>query len=136
MNQETPVRSYAVSNRELVEAFGRYLIARGQSPATIRAYRDSVERLVDSIGATSVSEVDRGTIRQLQAGLCDKGLDSNSIRLHTCALRCFFKFIRLTGLTKHDPTLLLSHRKTPGRLPRGPGRRGGRTADSGGPGPV
>ena len=118
MSQETPLRSYAKANRELVEAFERYLIARGQSPSTIRAYRDSVERLVGSLGATSVSEVDRSTIRQLLAGLYDKGLDSNSIRLHTCALRSFFKFIRLTGLTKHDPTLLLAHRKTPGRLPR------------------
>jgi site-specific recombinase XerD len=115
--KETPVRSYAVANRELVKAFERYLIARGQSASTLRAYRDSAQRLVDSLGATSVSEVDRGTIRQLQADLCDKGLESNSIRLHTCGLRSFFKFVRLTGLTNRDPTLLLSHRKVPGRLP-------------------
>src|ERR1700733_1567683 len=44
-------------------------------------------------------------------------LDS-SVRLHTAALRFFWKFIGLSGITRHDPTLMLSHRKLPGRLPR------------------
>jgi len=113
-----PVRSFAKENRELAAAFARYMLARGCSPRTIRAYADSVGRLVEYLGASSVAEVERRTIRQLLAELYKKGITSNSIRLHTCGLRAFFKFIRLTGLTKHDPTLLLAHRKIMGRMER------------------
>ncbi len=113
-----PVRSYAKANRELLGAFERYLVARGQSSGTIRAYKAAVLTLVESLGSASIAEVDRDTLRQLLGQLYKKGLDSNTIRLRTCALRAFFKFIRLTGLTKHDPTLALAHRKIPGRVQR------------------
>jgi len=56
---QSPVRSYAKANRELSAAFERYLIARGFSPRTIRAYSDSVCRFVDMLGATSVAEAER-----------------------------------------------------------------------------
>jgi site-specific recombinase XerD len=115
---QPPVRSYAKTNRELAAAFERYMLARGNSPGTIRSYRDSVGRLLDMLGASSIAEVERDTLRGLLGKLYERGLTSSSIRLHTCALRAFFKFIRLTGLTKHDPTFSLPHRKVPGRLPR------------------
>jgi integrase/recombinase XerC len=118
MSAATPLRSYAKANRELAAAFERYLVARGQPQTTIRAYKAPVLTLIESLGATSIAEVDRARIRLLLADLYQKGLDSNTIRLRTIALRAFFKFIRLTGLTKHDPTLGLAHRKIPGRLQR------------------
>ena len=113
----TPTKSHARSNRELVESYERYLIARGNAAPTIRAYLDGVNRLVDGLGAASVVELERDTIRQTLGQWYDKGLTANSIRLHVCALRSFFKFIRLTGLTKHDPMLLVGYRKLPTRLP-------------------
>jgi integrase/recombinase XerD len=113
-----PVRSYASSNRELAEAFERYLISRGFSAPTLRAYMDSVNRYVEMLHSTSVVDATRREIREFQAGLLRRGLSSNSLRLHTIALRGFHKFISLSGLTKHDPTLLLSPRKLPGRIPR------------------
>lgn len=116
-SHQTPIRSYSGSNRKLLEAYCRYLVARGQAAATIRSYRDSVSRLVESLGAESVIGAERSEIRALLAKLYGKGLADNSIRLHTAALRSFFKYLRLTGLTKHDPTLMLAHRKVPGRLP-------------------
>jgi len=102
---------------ELVNSFCRYMVARGQAAPTIRSYRDSVSRLVESLGSESIVDVERSEIRLLLGKLYGKGLSGNSIRLHTAALRSFFKYLRLTGLTKHDPTLMLAHRKTPGRLP-------------------
>jgi site-specific recombinase XerD len=111
-------RSHAVSNRELAEAFERYLISRGFSPPTLRAYMDSVNRYVEMLHSTSVVDAERREIREFQARLLKRGLSSNSLRLHTIALRGFHKFISLSGLTKHDPTLLLSPRKLPGRIPR------------------
>ena len=35
---DSPVRSFAQTNRELAEAFERYLISRGFSAPTLRAY--------------------------------------------------------------------------------------------------
>jgi integrase/recombinase XerD len=111
-------RSYAKTNRELVAAFERYLVSRGRSSTTIRAYRAPSLDLVDFMGARSLAEVDRSTLRQFLMRLQAKGVCANTIRLRTCALRAFFRFIRLTGLTDGDPTLLLAHRKLPERKPR------------------
>src|SRR4029077_10664797 len=96
-------RSYAQSNRELAEAFERYLIARGFSPPTLRAYMDSVNRYVEMLHSTRVVDAQRKEIREFQASLLKRGLHPNSLRLHTIALRGFHKFISLSGLTKHDP---------------------------------
>ncbi len=117
MSDATPVRSFSQANSELVKAYERYLVARGNAGPTIGAYLDAVNRLVESVGAASVVEVERDTIRRVLGDWYKKGLTANSIRLHTCALRSFFKFIRLTGLTKHDPMLLIACRKIPTRLP-------------------
>jgi site-specific recombinase XerD len=113
----TPLKSHARSNRELVESYERYLVARGNAAATRHAYLDAVNRLVDGLGAESVVDLDRAAIRVTLAKWHEKGLTANSIRLHVCALRSFFKFIRLTGLTRHDPMLLVGYRKLPTRLP-------------------
>jgi integrase/recombinase XerC len=113
----TPMRSHARSNRELAESYERYLIARGNAAETRRAYLDAVNRLVDGLGAASVVGLDRSALRYQLGEWYKKGLAANSIRLHTCAFRSFFKFITLTGLTNHDPTLLLGRRKIPTRVP-------------------
>jgi integrase/recombinase XerC len=113
----TPMKSHAGSNRELVESYERYLLARGNTAETRRSYLDPANRLVAAIGAASVVDIERSTIRQLLGSWCEKGLTANSIRLHVCALRSFFKFVTLTGLTNHDPMLLVGYRKIPTRLP-------------------
>jgi site-specific recombinase XerD len=79
---------------------------------------DSVNRYVEMLGSVSVVDATRREIREFLTALLNRGLSANSLRLHTIALRGFHKFIRLSGLTKHDPTLLLSSRKLPGRIPR------------------
>jgi site-specific recombinase XerD len=89
MQGASPVKSYAIANRELVAAFERYLIARGQPHTTIRAYKAAVLTLIESLGATSIAEVDRDTIRRLLGDLYEKGLSSKTIRLRTAALRAF-----------------------------------------------
>jgi len=50
------------SNKKLAESLERYLTAKGSAAPTIRAYLDAVNRLVDSLGAASVVDVERGTI--------------------------------------------------------------------------
>ena len=68
--------------------------------------------------AKDAAELDRSDIRKLQSHLLAKGIAENSIRLHVAAVRAFCKFLRLAGVTRHDPALLLSQRKTPSRVPR------------------
>jgi site-specific recombinase XerD len=115
---DLPVRSHAESNQKLKAAFERFLIARGLSKPTLRAYMDTVTRYVGSLGSLSAVDVERSDIRKFQSGLLAKGVCDNSIRLHTAALRAFYRFIRLTNLTIHDPMLLHSYRKVPRRIPR------------------
>jgi len=115
---QTPARSFAQANQELAEAFQRYMQARGFKPATLVSYGKSVRELVEFLGAKSLAEADRVKIRELLGRMYRRGLDPNTIRRHTASLRCFFKFVHLTGLTRHDPTLAISHRKLPGRIPR------------------
>jgi integrase/recombinase XerC len=112
-----PVRSYAEANLELGKAFDRYLEARGNSPETRRKYMEAVDRLVESIGSASVVELERSTIRMLFTEWESKGLHPNSSRLYVCGLRSFFKFVCLTGITRHNPMLLMGNRKIPTRIP-------------------
>jgi integrase/recombinase XerC len=111
-------RSYVDANRELVASFVRYMEARGMSAPTIRSYRDSCQRLAETMASRSIVELRRSDIRVFLTGLLKKGLTQSSVRLHTAALRAFYRFIGLSGLTRHDPMLMISHRKLPGRLPR------------------
>jgi integrase/recombinase XerD len=113
-----PERSFAKSNRQLVESFENYLVALGMAAPTRRSYLDSVGRFIEVLGSKDAAEADRGDIRRFQSTLLAKGLHANSLRLHIGGIRAFSKFLRLGGLTRHDPTLLLSHRKVGSRVPR------------------
>jgi site-specific recombinase XerD len=119
MGNPLPIRSHAEANRALAEAFDRYQVARGQSARTVSDYHDAVAEFLVLLGAESVVEADRAAIRKYQSRLLDRGLHENTLRLRTCALRAFFKFLSAAGLTRgQNPTLLLSYRKLPGRVPR------------------
>ena len=111
-------RSFAGSNEDLRAAFARYQVAIGQSEATIDDYADSIGRFLGTLGSESVLDAPRSAYRNFLAGFVDRGLCSNTIRRHTQALRAFCKFLRASSLMRHDPTLLLSQRKIPRRIPR------------------
>ncbi len=113
-----PVKSYARANQELAAAFSRYLQIRGFRPSTQVSYGKSVRWLVESLGSASIVVADRLEIRKFLGELVDRGVGSTTIRRHTASLRCFFRFLQLSGLRRHDPTLTLPHRRLPGRLPR------------------
>jgi integrase/recombinase XerD len=116
---ESPIRSYARANQELVASFERYLIARGTSPNTRIAYAETVASLIEMLGSQSVAAADRSAIRKFLGALCDRGLNPHSINRHTYAIRSFFKFVRLTGITcGGDVALTVPYRKLPHRVPR------------------
>jgi site-specific recombinase XerD len=115
---ESLIRSYAESNRALATAFSDYCCVRGFSPQTIRSYAEIVQRFIDQMGSASVADADRSVIRTYLGTLLSRGLSPKSVDKQTFALRSFFKFVQLSGLTRHNPTLMLSQRKIPGRIPR------------------
>ncbi len=111
-------RSFAGSNEDLRAAFARYQVALGQSEATIDTYSASIGQFLETLGSQNILDVTRSEIRNYLRNLADRGLGSNSIRKHTHAIRAFHKFLRVSSLTKDDPTLLLSQRKLPRRIPK------------------
>lgn len=117
MNENVLVRSHAENNRFLVSRFQVYLQSRGRSENTQRKYLESLTQLVAFLGSRDVLDLDRSTIRQIMTKWYGKGLHPNSVRLHIGAFRAFFKYLRVTGLAHHDPTLLMSHPKVPKRVP-------------------
>lgn len=66
----------------------------------------------------SALQANRTDVRTFLTRLLRKGLAGSSIQLHTAALRSFYRFVRMSGLSDHDPTLLLPQRKVSHRLPR------------------
>lgn len=116
-----PTQSFARANQELAASFERYLIARGTSLNTRIAYAETVSSLIEMLDSQSVAGADRSVIRQFLGTLCDRGLSPHSINRHTYAIRSFFKFIRLTGITcGHNLMLMMPYRKLPHRVPRVP----------------
>jgi site-specific recombinase XerD len=111
-------RSYAASNLELSSAFSCYVSTRGFSAQTVKTYTDTVGRFIEALGSTSAVEAGRPEIRKFLGNLLGRGCSANTARKHTCALRSFFKFLQLARLTRHDPTIMLSQRKIPRRIPR------------------
>jgi site-specific recombinase XerD len=112
------VRSYADSNRELIESFVRYMQARNLAESTMVSYRNTVERLLELIGSATVIGAKRSDIHNFLARLFRKELNPATINKHTAGLRAFFKFLRMAGLIEFDPMDLIPHRKLPKRLPR------------------
>ena len=97
---------------------GQFRAVHGISPVG-RKYADTCTRFVEGLGSLSAVEANRTDIRVFLSRLLRKGLASASLHLHsTAALRAFYRFIRISGLTAHDPTLLLANRKISHRLPR------------------
>lgn len=112
-----PERSYAKANRELIQSFGRYMEARGNSSETRRSYLRAITELVEAIGSQSVLNIERRDIRMLFTKWQRNGLKANSGRLYVCAFRAFFKFVQVAGLTRHNPMLLMGYPKVPTRIP-------------------
>jgi integrase/recombinase XerC len=113
-----PIRSYAGANRELCEAFKRYMEARGFAAATQKEYGDGACRYVESLRATGVAEATRADVRMFLGELYARGLSPSSVTKLTFGLRAFYKFLRFAGITHQSPMVTIPNRKLPKRLPR------------------
>ena len=115
---ETLIRSYAHSNRELVEGFASYMAARNLSKSTIVNYRFTVERFVESLGPISAVQARRANIHNFQAKMIGKGQSAASLNARIHALKLFYRFLALAGLVTHSPMAHIGCRKLPKRIRR------------------
>jgi site-specific recombinase XerD len=111
-------RDYREANLELIESYVRYCEARCFSPQVTRQRRAILVKMAEYIGSRSFVQVGRSDILALLEEMLQRGLGASTINKHTNGLRSFFRFLRLTDLISVDPTLQISHRKLPKRLPR------------------
>lgn len=111
-----PVRSHAEVNAKLVEAFERWLLVKNYAHTTRQVYTRAVHAFVDFLGATSVGEVDRATLRIF---LVRESPLPNRYQKLRLALRSFYKFLTLAGVVRLSPAQLIARPKLrPRSIPR------------------
>lgn len=96
------------------------VVERGDSPHTVRAYRDDVEAYlrwahrqgVDPYGATYRQ------MRRYLAELDQARYARTTVKRHLSALRSFFRWLNATGRTENDPVSVIQAPKGAHRLPK------------------
>lgn len=95
-------------------------VERGLAENTLLAYRNDLNKLlkqaVDS--KKGLLTLDRNDIVNLMAEMKDSGSNLSSISRMVSAIRGFYKFALVEGLTKNDPTAHLDNHKPWQTLPR------------------
>jgi site-specific recombinase XerD len=116
----SPVRSFAKSNNEFLEACMRYLELRNYPLPTRQAYRKSLEKFLRFVGPESVLDAEQSAIRQFFAELRVKGASANAIYRHRGMLRTFYRFLTLSEqFDRLSPAQFIEIPKLPPRrLPR------------------
>lgn len=107
--------------RDVATRFLKHLKTdRDDSSNTIRAYSDDLESYLRWAREAKIDPL-TPTYHQLRsylARLDRKGYARPTIVRHMSTLRTFFNWTNETGISQSDPTMELSHPKTPKRLPR------------------
>lgn len=100
------LRASAVkSNRELVEAFLRYMEARGLARNTIVAYRRSIGDFLEMLGPIDCRMASPATIREFFTDRIRMGRSQASLHIYNCAIRSFYKFLRLASAIRNLPRI-------------------------------
>lgn len=93
----------------------------GQSPATRRAYEGDVTAFADWLeraGLDAPASVDRLVLRRYLAYLSTRRYARRTIARKASALRCYFAWLRRSGVIATDPSRRLSAPAGEARLPR------------------
>ncbi|MEO8733587.1 MAG: tyrosine-type recombinase/integrase [Flavobacteriales bacterium] len=91
------------------------------SPLTVKAYRQDLGQfssfLQESIGLSGPEEATDKVVRAWMMHLLESGTGARSVNRKLSALRAYYRFARMVGVVKADPTALIEPPKTPARLP-------------------
>lgn len=107
-----------VQYKEAVEAFGVHLEkVRRLSPATVRAYRNDLRDLHDSVGDLDIVEIDLEHLREWLWRATRRGDARSTLARRAAAARSFFTWAGDEGLITADPSLRLVTPKRSRTLP-------------------
>jgi site-specific recombinase XerD len=113
-----PVRSHARDNLELAGRFTRWLEAMNYSRSTQVNYGRLIRDFCDFLGSRGLEEARHLDIREFLALLVQKGLSRNAIARELSALKCFFSFLQMGGVTDGVSARMIRARPIRRKLPR------------------
>ena len=106
---------------EQVQEYLSYLrVERGSSPLTVAAYAADLKGYVaflETIGITSVDDVDRHAVVAYEAHLFDRGYAASTVDRHVSVLKGFQRFLVREGYARRNPADTIQLPKAPDRLP-------------------
>ena len=106
---------------EQVQEYLSYLrVERGSSPLTVAAYAADLKGYVaflETIGITSVDDVDRHAVVAYEAHLFDRGYAASTVDRHVSVLKGFHRFLVREGYARRNPADTIQLPKAPDRLP-------------------
>lgn len=106
---------------KLVEEYIALLrVERGLADNTLQAYRRDLHKLIKHVKTLNKSllTIERNELITLLAELKDSGSNMTSIARLVSAVRGFYKFVVMEGLSKNDPTAHLESHKPWQTLPK------------------
>lgn len=102
------------------EYLGYLLVERGSSRNTIEAYGRDLNRYIDYLagsGVTDPDEVERPLVEDYVGALCGLGLAASSVERGVSAVKGFHRFMYNEGIASSCPTAGLPLPAKPSRLP-------------------
>lgn len=104
----------------IVRDFATHLVLdRGQSPNTVEAYLDDVNKLLGYLAVEGVTlrDATRDTLSGFASGLYDLGVAATSQARIIAGVRAFFRYLTAEGFIEEDPSVLLVKPRTDRSLP-------------------
>lgn len=110
-----PVRSHVRSNRTLIEGYERWLLVRNLSPSTRVSYARALRLFSEYLRADDIAKADLAAMRIF---LAERGKSPAIYIGFRCALRSFYRFLKLAAVVDNSSAELLAKPKSARRLPR------------------
>lgn len=102
-----------------IDAFLNYLANEKRfSVHTVVAYKKDITQFFDSLGSSSISEIDHKDIRAYLVEMVEEGKENTTINRKLSSLKTFFKFLKRQEVITVNPMLKIQGLKTKKRLPQ------------------
>jgi len=101
--------------------FVDYLKSQKRASATVIAYRKDIEQLIDfleKLGKLTATDVVTDDLKAFLSDLAAKSYTEKSVSRKINSTRTFFKFLKMGGVIKDDPSSSLTHPKLHPKAPR------------------
>ena len=110
-----PVRSFAKSNNDLVDAFLRYLLVKNYAVCTQKNCEKCAREFVKLLGPRNLLDADQSLVRRFLFGGVRAKASSSVVWQALAGLKLFYRFLVKAGVAKFSPVEFV---KGPKRTPR------------------